>query len=251
MCDSYSSILIALEMTEAKSAMDQKQHASEMSHGAAITLRLCEICGITGTRRVVHGDSFFSSIDTALHLSAHGVYFSGIVKTAHAGYPKSFFKDWCVTVTFKLLGFPTPQSANLTFPHSYRFAHGFETAVTEELHKQEVKLSILAVKANREMQRTDKKKEIASINAALKLRLKRLNPKKKPARSANLPRGSHLALITKFRDKVLLSCAWADKTLKTSIGTCGHILPGTPIQRTTYKAVHAATGYPQQSIRNR
>ena len=103
MCDSSSSILIALEITEAKSFMEKKNHASEMSHGAAITLRLCEICGITGTRRVVHGDSFFSSIDTALQLSARGVYFSGIVKTAHAGYPKSFFKDWCVTVTFKLL----------------------------------------------------------------------------------------------------------------------------------------------------
>jgi hypothetical protein len=247
MCDSYSSILIALEITEAKSFMDRKDHASEMSHGAAITLRLCEICGITGTRRVVTGDSFFSSIDTALQLSARGLYYSGIVKTAHAGYPKSFFKDWYVILLF----FPTPQSANLTFTHSNRFAHGFETAHEEGLHKQQVQQSLLAVKGNSEMSTQDKKKETASINAALKLRQKRLHPKKKPARSANLPRGSHLALITKFRDKVLLSCAWADKTLKTSIGTCGHILPGTPIQRTTYKALPAPVGYPQQSVRNR
>lgn len=108
MCDSHSSILIALEMTEAKSAMDQKKHASTMSHGAAITLRLCEICGITGSRRVVYGDSFFSSLDTALQLSAHGLHFSGIVKTAHAGFPKSFFKDWCVALSF----FPTPIQMN-------------------------------------------------------------------------------------------------------------------------------------------
>jgi hypothetical protein len=140
---------------------------------------------------------------------------------------------------------------NLIFPHSNRFAHGFETAYAEELHKQEVQQSLLAVKGNRDFSTQEKKKETASINAALKLRQKRLNPKKKPARFANLPRGSHLALITKFRDKALLSCGWADKTLKTSIGTCGHILPGTPIKRTTFKAVPADVGYPQQSIRNR
>ena len=89
-------------------AMDQKEHASKMSHGAAITLRLCQICGITGSRRVVCGDSFFSSLDTALQLSAHGLQFSGIVKTAHAGYPKSFFKDWCVALLF----FSTPIQIN-------------------------------------------------------------------------------------------------------------------------------------------
>jgi hypothetical protein len=143
------------------------------------------------------------------------------------------------------------QSLNVILPHSNRFAHGFETAHLEELHKQQVQQSLLALKGNRDLSASDKKKERDSINAAFKLRQKRLNPKKKPARFANLPRGSHLALITKFRDKVLLSCAWADKTLKTSIGTCGHILLGTPIQRTTYKAIPAAVGYPQQSIRNR
>ena len=42
----------------------------------------------------MYGDSFFASIDTSLQLAAHGLYFSGIVKTAHAGYPKAFFKDW-------------------------------------------------------------------------------------------------------------------------------------------------------------
>jgi hypothetical protein len=64
------------------------------SHGAAITLRLCELANIQGTRRTVYGDSFFASIDTALQLAAHGLYFSGIVKTAHAGYPKAFMKNW-------------------------------------------------------------------------------------------------------------------------------------------------------------
>lgn len=150
------------------------------------------------------------------------------------------------TVTFKLLGFPTPQSANLTFPHSNRFAHGFETAVTEELHKQEVKLSLLAVKANRDMQAKDKKKELASINAALKLRQKRLNPKKKPGRSANLPRGSHLALITKFRDKVLLSCAWADKTLKGWAHSTRHAHTKNNIQGSTRSYRISSTEYQAQ-----
>jgi hypothetical protein len=82
-------------MTESKDAMDQKKYAKDMSHGAAITLRLCEIAGITGSRRTLYGDSFFASLDTSLQLSAHGLYFSGIIKTAHAGYPKMFLKDWC------------------------------------------------------------------------------------------------------------------------------------------------------------
>jgi hypothetical protein len=82
-------------MTESKQAMDQKKYAKEMSHGAAITLRLCETAGITGSRRTLYGDSFFASLDTSLQLSAHGLYFSGIIKTAHAGYPKMFLKDWC------------------------------------------------------------------------------------------------------------------------------------------------------------
>jgi hypothetical protein len=81
-------------MTESKQAMDQKKYAKEMSHGAAITLRLCETAGITGSRRTLYGDSFFASIDTSLQLFAHGLYFSGIVKTATAGYPKMFLKDW-------------------------------------------------------------------------------------------------------------------------------------------------------------
>jgi hypothetical protein len=94
-CDSESGILLALEMSEGKLVMKQKQHGNQMSHGAAITLRLCELCGIVGSRRFVYGDSFFSSIDTALQLKANGLFYSGIVKTAHAGYPKMFLQDWC------------------------------------------------------------------------------------------------------------------------------------------------------------
>jgi hypothetical protein len=93
-CDSETSIIIALEMTENKELMSLKKYAKTMSHGASITLRLCETAGIVGSRRTVYGDSYFSSIDTSLQLSAHGLYFSGIVKTAHAGYPKMFLKDW-------------------------------------------------------------------------------------------------------------------------------------------------------------
>lgn len=68
--------MLALEMTESKEAMHSKKYNDKMSHGAAITLRLCEIIGIQGSRRAVYGDSFFSSIDTALQLGANGLYFS-------------------------------------------------------------------------------------------------------------------------------------------------------------------------------
>ena len=96
-CDGDSSILIALEMTESKEAMKEMKYAKQMvnhlwvdislhfnnthifkiltpcqSHGAAITLRLCEACSITGSRRTVYGDSFFASMDTCIQLSANG-----------------------------------------------------------------------------------------------------------------------------------------------------------------------------------
>ena len=93
-CDGASSIMLALEMSEGKENMQPKQYNDQMSHGAAITLRLCDIIGIQGTRRTVYGDSFFASIDTAVQLHAHGLYFSGILKTSHAAYPKAFLKEW-------------------------------------------------------------------------------------------------------------------------------------------------------------
>ena len=108
--------------------MKQKQHGNQMSHGAAITLRLCEICGILGSRRFVYGDSFFSSIDTALQLKANGLFYSGIVKTAHAGYPKMFLQDWYEACWCSLLNYE-PQNLNL------RFTHGFVTAKLEQTRR--------------------------------------------------------------------------------------------------------------------
>lgn len=226
-CDSSSSIMLALEMTESKEAMVGKKYNDQMSHGAAITLRLCEIMGIQGTRRTIYGDSFFSSLDTAIQLSANGLHFSGIVKTAHAGYPKMFLKDW--------------------------YSHGFDVAKEEETARQLAAAALLANKIDRAMNAADRKAANAIIASSLKIRRQALNPrnKKKATRCAELPRGSHIALTAEFAHKTLLCCAWADKTNKTSIGTSGHTLPGTPIQRTTFKALQRTTGLPVQDVRRR
>jgi hypothetical protein len=217
-------------MTETKELMDLKKHVKEMSHGASITLRLCETAGITGSRRTVYGDSFFSSIDTSLQLSAHGLYFSGIVKTSHAGYPKMFLKDW--------------------------FTHGFEIARSEETARIDYVQALEALKislADKSITAAVRKASMAILKKSMLDRRKILNPRnnKKLPRCAQLPRGSHISLTATFKNKPLLCCAWADKTLKTSVGTCGHTLPGTPIKRTTYKALPQVVGSPLQDVRHR
>lgn len=57
----------------------------------AVTLRLVKKW--FGTGRIVYGDSFFASVSTAVALRNFGLFFIGIVKTAHAGFPKLFLKN--------------------------------------------------------------------------------------------------------------------------------------------------------------
>ena len=141
-------------------------------------------------------------------------------------------------------------------------------------HRLDLDTRIELEKLNRDVSAKERKDSIAAMKKEMVLRRKVLNPrsKKKLARFAELPRGSHIALTTKFKgivmiqrpfspvivspllffaDKPLLCCAWADKTLKTAIGTSGWTLPGTPIKRTTYKALPQVSGPPLQDIRHR
>ena len=58
----------------------------------AQTLRLVEPW--FGTGRTAVGDSYFASVETLLALAKHGLYFMGIVKTAHREYPMKHLKNW-------------------------------------------------------------------------------------------------------------------------------------------------------------
>ena len=54
------------------------------------TLRILEQWFSSG--RLVVGDSWFSSVRMCMELMKRGLYFTGIVKTAHREYPKIHFQ---------------------------------------------------------------------------------------------------------------------------------------------------------------
>jgi hypothetical protein len=55
-------------------------------------LRLME--QYAGTGVVLHGDSWFASLDTLLKLRAMGIFFVGLIKTAHKGIPVRWLRGW-------------------------------------------------------------------------------------------------------------------------------------------------------------
>ena len=54
-------------------------------------LRLC--AEYFGSRRTVYYDSAFASLNTAFKLFKLGLYFFGLVKTAHKEFPKKFIES--------------------------------------------------------------------------------------------------------------------------------------------------------------
>ncbi len=62
--------------------MQKKAYSAQFGATTACTLRLVEAAGLMGSTRVVIGDSWFSSVKTALQLRNRGVYFIGKVKVS-------------------------------------------------------------------------------------------------------------------------------------------------------------------------
>jgi len=93
MCDGKSGILMSLELMEGKERGNVKKYHDLYGHGTAVTMRLVQ--NWAGTGRIVTADSAFSSVKTlvALHKDL-GLYFQGIVKTAHREYPKQYLNTW-------------------------------------------------------------------------------------------------------------------------------------------------------------
>ena len=78
---------------EEKFAMRNKMFGAEYGGGTAHVLRLCELWG--GSRRFVVPDSAFASLKTIIAVHKElGMYFTGIVKTAHKSFPKAAMKLW-------------------------------------------------------------------------------------------------------------------------------------------------------------
>lgn len=67
-----------------------KQWVGEWGKSTATTLRITEF--LHGTGRTVVGDSWFGSVNTALALKRHGLYFIGNVKNGYYGFPKEIMK---------------------------------------------------------------------------------------------------------------------------------------------------------------
>lgn len=105
-CDSVSKIMIGMEINEGKDIMSGKKWQRDLGAGTATTLRLTEPWH--GTGRIVVGDSWFGSVKTAVELRKRGLYFLGMVKTAHKNYPLQEavkrcpqMKGSCVSATAK------------------------------------------------------------------------------------------------------------------------------------------------------
>ena len=72
--------------------MRTKEFSADYNAGTAILLRLTK--PFAGTGRSVVADSAFSSVQTLKALTIlFGLWFMGMVKTAHALFPKEFFED--------------------------------------------------------------------------------------------------------------------------------------------------------------
>ena len=91
--DALSEIMIRIELNEGKEQNARKRWHS--THGAttSTTLRLTQPWH--GSGRIVVGDSWFSSVKTAVQLRKRGLHFIGPVKTAHRKYPLAALKRRC------------------------------------------------------------------------------------------------------------------------------------------------------------
>jgi len=91
LADGETGVLLRLDPKEAKSVMNLKPYAS-LGAGTAAPLRLTK--HLWGSKRCLVGDSAFASLKLSKELRDKGIYFHGIVKTAHTGYPKKWCEEW-------------------------------------------------------------------------------------------------------------------------------------------------------------
>ena len=89
-CD--STIMVALEIVAPKAEMATREYARTYGSGTSLLLRLSKKWA--GSGRIVVADSAFASVKTAVALKEHnGLFFMGLVKTAHKKFPKKFLQE--------------------------------------------------------------------------------------------------------------------------------------------------------------
>lgn len=82
-----SGIMLLLEVVKSPDDDSRRDIDDGMPYGTAVTIRLVESWWYT--QRIVCGDSYFASVETARVLWTMGLRFIGVVKTAHQGFPHS------------------------------------------------------------------------------------------------------------------------------------------------------------------
>lgn len=89
--DCASGIMVALELVKGKAT--NAELSNGLRYGPAVTLRLATLAKITGTCRRIVGDSRFASLETAKIARKNGFEFTGLVKSATRGFPKTFLHN--------------------------------------------------------------------------------------------------------------------------------------------------------------
>jgi hypothetical protein len=92
-CDVHSGVMFAIELQEGKEEMAKRKFVDQGEKPTtACVLRLME--PLAGSGVILHGDSWFASLNTLLKLRQMGIFFVGLIKTAHSGIPVKWLRAW-------------------------------------------------------------------------------------------------------------------------------------------------------------
>ena len=96
LADCTSGIMMAIELVACKDEMHTREYHAQYGSGTSLLLRLCK--NWKGTGRVIVADSAFASVKSAIALRKEvGLYFLGLVKTAHRHFPKKYLQKIPIT----------------------------------------------------------------------------------------------------------------------------------------------------------
>lgn len=92
-CDGDTNIMLGVEMLEGAARQATKEYHQSFGAGASVVMRLASHWA--GSGRTIIADSAFSSVVTLIGLfQFFGLFFMGVVKTAHKRYPLTYFQQW-------------------------------------------------------------------------------------------------------------------------------------------------------------
>ena len=93
--DGDTGCIIGVDLMEGAARMALRPFIDRYPAGTAVCLRLCGFW--RGSGRIVIGDSWLGSVVCLIGLRQElGLFFMGMVKTAHRRFPKAHFDDWFI-----------------------------------------------------------------------------------------------------------------------------------------------------------